>query len=30
VAAGVLNVFRTAKQMTADAERDAGGGKPGK
>ncbi|MDR3500622.1 MAG: AtpZ/AtpI family protein [Parvibaculum sp.] len=29
VAAGILNVFRTAKQMTAEAERNAGNGKPG-
>jgi ATP synthase protein I len=29
VAAGVLNVFRTAKQMTAEAERNASDGKPG-
>ncbi len=28
-AAGILNVFRTAKQLAAEAERDAGDGKPG-
>jgi len=29
VAAGILNVFRTAKQLAADAERNANGDNPG-